>query len=136
MKKTIRLFLAVLTLCLWSLNAEAVMSGGGPRQTDSSSAYANLAGAATKLITGNAGRIKVYGYTDSVATTGTFYFAYGTGTNCATGLTAVSPTQNATGAYVPVGYGLIPIFVIPPNQDFCIIPTAGNHNVQVTYIQE
>lgn len=119
-----------------NLRVTGSMSG---RVLTASTAYITGApgGATTKIITGNAGSIKVYGFAFDTTVAGTIYWVYGTGTNCGTGTTRLTANYSMRASTFTVGPSLMPIFVVPANNDLCIIGLSGSGiDATVQYIRE
>ena len=69
------------------------------------------------------------------AASGTFQFSYGTGANCGTGNTAISPTQSVTNTapsadHIDYAWGQVPV-----GQALCVNPSVATISVLVYYNQ-
>lgn len=82
---------------------------------------------ATKLISGIATqRVFICGYTLVGGGTATVKFETGTGTNCATNETAITPAYTmVSGTVIPDNPGVFAGLVAGPALDFCIKTSAG-----------
>lgn len=143
MKKFFLLFV-LLSLCV--SESFAAMSGGAVQPSSSKALKQTTAVGEFTTITGTAGRhIKIYGFsfTNSAAGAQTFRIVYGTGTNCATGLNAISGyfTVPANSTLIaPIG--TMPYYFTPSlvGQNVCVslvAGTPGSYDVHaIHYVQE
>lgn len=121
-----------LVIALAALFACMAFSGSAHAQIGSncqaSAFYDASTNGSTKLVTGSAtNRIFVCGFDFFAAGTANVKLVYGTGTNCATGTTAITPAFQftiQTGLVDPSPYwrGLTPV---PLGNDLCINTSAG-----------
>lgn len=82
--------------------------------------------------------IYVYNFNVLSGGTGNFSFVYGTGTNCATGTTALTGVYNLTAqsGLAPAGGG-IPIFTVPASNALCVVDSASvQMSGSVGYVQQ
>jgi hypothetical protein len=99
----------------------------------------NISTAATTQLVPASGSARIYVTAWDVVAggVGTIKLEYGSGSNCATGATALTGAYTLT-AYSSIakGTGLAPIFVIPPGDALCAVTgAAAPMNGSVTYTQ-
>lgn len=92
----------------------------------------------TKLVTAVSGKaVYITNYLIVANGTGNFQLVYGTGTNCATGQTALTGALNlVAGSIVSTGNGMAPIIVVPQSVDVCAVTSAAvNMSGSIAYAQ-
>jgi hypothetical protein len=111
----------------------------GLLQCTNSTFYDASTAGATQLVAALAGaRIYVCGYTIDVGATATnISLVYGTGTNCATGQTGLTPVWNLPiNGFMVDNIAAAPL-VAPPGQALCVLSSAANPaKVLVRYLQQ
>jgi hypothetical protein len=129
--------LAALLLAFAALSsAQAQVNPAQMFGCRNSAIYDASTSGSTKLVTGNAtSRIYVCGYVFFAGGTANVKLVYGTGTNCATGATSITPAYqltSQTGAVdrSPYYAGLLPA---PASNDLCINTSAGVAVAAVVY---
>ena len=104
-----------------------------------SSAFINPSTAITTQIVGLSSGKKIYVTSfDVVASSAnTVNFSYGTGTNCAGGLTAVSGTWSfAANGGIARGSGIGPVIIVPAGNALCVTTgQSGQVGIDVSYTQ-
>lgn len=106
--------------------------------TCASQVAATITAAATTQIIALSGTtvIRVCSYQVGIATTGTFKFVQGTGSNCGTGTADITPATNLiAGNVVAVSAGNNSIFRTSAGGALCVAAVTGNVQVFVTYAQ-
>ena len=96
---------------------------------DTGASVSVAAGTTTLIVTGVASsKIYVTGYALSMATTGTFQFISGTGINCGTGATNLTPAINLiAGNAFTFGSGVATVLETTANADnLCVAAVTGN----------
>jgi hypothetical protein len=99
---------------------------------------ATVTAAATTQLVALSGstNIRVCSYQVGIATTGTFKFVSGTGSNCGTGTADLTPATNLTaGNVVAVSAGNNSIFRAGASNALCLAAVTGNVQVFVSYAQ-
>jgi hypothetical protein len=122
-----RFFLPVLALLSSLVFASAALaqSGAIPNQ---SAVISVSTGTTTQLIAAPSANqsIHVTGFNMMAAGTGNASLEYGTGTNCATGATALTGVYTMTaGVHTQVGDGSAEVLKVPPGNAVCILTTAS-----------
>lgn len=119
----------------------AALSGAAVAQQvdcNRSASYDTNSNGATKLVTGTAGRsIYVCGYSIVSGGTVNVSLVYGTGTNCGTGTTAITPAYNTVVTMAlfdnsPFWRGL----VAPAAKDLCINASSGVAIQAIVYFSQ
>jgi len=106
--------------------------------TCASQASATITAGSTTQIVALSGstNIRVCSYQVGIATTGTFKFVSGTGSNCGTGTADITPATNLiAGNVVAVSAGNNSIFRAGASNALCVAAVTGNVQVFVSYAQ-
>ena len=104
-----------------------------------STAFINPTTATTTQIVGFVSGKKIYitSFDVVASSANTVNFSYGTGTNCATGLTAISATWSfAANGGISRGNGQGPVIVVPAGNSLCVTTgQSGQTGIDVSYAQ-
>lgn len=135
---------SLLIVCLLTVSAWAQQQLPVPTMCNSSASLQMTTATTTQIVALASGaKIRICAYAiqgSTTATATTLKLVYGTGTNCATGTTALTPAWNmpATSTSLPFreGAGVGELFQTPVSNALCATSTAaGTVNIRVTYTQ-
>lgn len=131
---------SIRALLLAGLGLLLAMSAAPAQQLGctSNAQYDASTNGATRIFTANATsprQVFICGYTINVGAVATNVgFSYGTGTNCGTGTTAITPAYVlAAGGQMFDDAGIWHGLTVPAGKDVCIVTSAGNPVQAILY---
>jgi len=130
--------LALLLLLVLTEPAEAQMVGAPSIACNQRFQVSQGAVALTRIVTGTATTsISICGYSSNAgAAAATWQLSFGTGTNCGTGTTAITPVFSLGINGVLVDHNIYAFFTLPQNTDLCLVTTGtGPLQIMVFYGQ-
>src|SRR6266446_1813968 len=132
-------FLASLGLSLWAwVPIPTHAQGVGPATVIYCNKTATLTGVAviTQVVAAIAGQaISICGWHVTASVAGTFQLFYGTGANCVTGNTALTPAFNVSAQAPSADHTDYAHIGVPAGNALCVTPSATTVQVLVYYSQ-